>query len=133
MWVSCSIDQISSFGRWPVLAGQLVVGEASSGLPRLAKASSSASTQNAVAMLLASSYETDRVLFVLDIWPPHKIVDIAVEITGLRPGEKLYEELLIDNNSLIGTPHPKILRAEEDIQHQLEVAGKTLRKGAASV
>ena len=30
MWVSCSIDQISSFGRWPVPAGQLVVGEASS-------------------------------------------------------------------------------------------------------
>ena len=30
MWVSYSIDQISSFGRWPVPAGQLVVGEASS-------------------------------------------------------------------------------------------------------
>ena len=40
-------------------------------------------------------------------------------ITGLRPGEKLYEELLIDNNSL-PTNHPLIFRAKENfIQHSL--------------
>jgi len=48
--------------------------------------------------------------------------DIAIEITGLRPGEKLYEELLIDDESLRGTPHSKILRAEEAMLSQIEVA-----------
>lgn len=38
--------------------------------------------------------------------------DIEIVFKGLRPGEKLYEELLI-TNSVIGTPHPKIMRAEE--------------------
>jgi FlaA1/EpsC-like NDP-sugar epimerase len=38
--------------------------------------------------------------------------DIAIEVTGLRPGEKLYEELLIGGDTL-KTPHPKILRAKE--------------------
>ena len=39
--------------------------------------------------------------------------DIAIEYSGLRPGEKLYEELLI-GESVTGTEHPKILRAEEE-------------------
>ena len=39
--------------------------------------------------------------------------DIAIEYTGLRPGEKLYEELLI-GESVTGTEHPKIMRAEEE-------------------
>jgi len=39
--------------------------------------------------------------------------DISIEVTGLRPGEKLYEELLIGNNAKL-TMHPKILRARED-------------------
>ena len=38
--------------------------------------------------------------------------DIALEIVGLRPGEKLYEELLIGEN-VEGTSHPLILRAYE--------------------
>ncbi len=38
--------------------------------------------------------------------------DIEIEHTGLRPGEKLYEELLIGEN-VYTTQHPKILRAEE--------------------
>ncbi len=44
----------------------------------------------------------------------HPDGDIAIEFTGLRPGEKLYEELLIGNNP-IGTQHPKIMRAEEEM------------------
>lgn len=73
-------------------------------------------------------------VFVLDMGEPVKIVDLAqsmirlhgftlknehnpagnIEIlfTGLRPGEKLFEELLIDNN-VSDTSHPKIKRADE--------------------
>ncbi|GAB1261932.1 polysaccharide biosynthesis protein [Aurantivibrio plasticivorans] len=38
--------------------------------------------------------------------------DIEIQYTGLRPGEKLYEELLI-GDKVSGTPHPRIMRAEE--------------------
>jgi FlaA1/EpsC-like NDP-sugar epimerase len=74
-------------------------------------------------------------VFVLDMGEPVRIVDLArrmiqlaglsvrdgdnpegdvpIEYTGLRPGEKLYEELLIGKNAA-GTDHPKILRAYEE-------------------
>jgi FlaA1/EpsC-like NDP-sugar epimerase len=39
--------------------------------------------------------------------------DISIEFSGLRPAEKLYEELLIGNN-VSGTDHPRILRANEE-------------------
>jgi len=47
--------------------------------------------------------------------------DIEIRITGLRPGEKLHEELLIGTDMLT-TPHPKILRAQEGHLSELEVA-----------
>ncbi len=40
--------------------------------------------------------------------------DVAIEYVGLRPGEKLYEELLIDG-SAGATPHPKIFTARESM------------------
>jgi FlaA1/EpsC-like NDP-sugar epimerase len=63
-------------------------------------------------------------IFVLDMGKPIRIydlaenlirlsgyepnVDIQIAITGLRPGEKLYEELLMDEEGLISTKHKKI-------------------------
>ena len=44
----------------------------------------------------------------------HPLGDIEISFTGLRPGEKLYEELLIGNN-VSETIHPRIMRAEEQI------------------
>ncbi len=40
--------------------------------------------------------------------------DIEIEFTGLRPGEKLYEELLIGDN-VVSTQHPMIMSASEDM------------------
>ena len=95
-------------------------------------------------VLLAGAYVTGGDVFLLEMGKPQKIVDIArrmitlsgrtvknpdtgvgdiaIEITGLRPGEKLYEELLIDHDSLVGTPHSKILRAQEAKLSEMEVA-----------
>jgi FlaA1/EpsC-like NDP-sugar epimerase len=69
-------------------------------------------------------------VFLLDMGEPVKIYDLAVqmielsglvldeditiEITGLRPGEKLYEELLIDSDTM-ETNHPKIFSARESM------------------
>ncbi len=74
-------------------------------------------------------------VFLLDMGSPVKIIDLAkkmielsgltlmcennpdgdigIEVTGLSPGEKLYEELLIGNNPQL-TKHPRIMRAQED-------------------
>lgn len=43
----------------------------------------------------------------------HPYGDIEIEVTGLRPGEKLYEELLIGDNPQ-PTEHPKIMKAHEE-------------------
>jgi FlaA1/EpsC-like NDP-sugar epimerase len=50
--------------------------------------------------------------------------DIELEITGLRPGEKLYEELLIGDNPQ-PTSHPRIMKAKEDFLPSAEL-GKRL-------
>jgi FlaA1/EpsC-like NDP-sugar epimerase len=52
-------------------------------------------------------------LLVRDGAHPHG--DIEIKVTGLRPGEKLYEELLIGDNPQ-PTAHPKIMKAHEEFQ-----------------
>lgn len=86
-------------------------------------------------VLQAGSMGKGGDVFVLDMGEPVKIVelarkmielsgfsvktsasdvgDIEIEFVGLRPGEKLYEELLIGQN-VTWTKHPRIMRAEED-------------------
>jgi FlaA1/EpsC-like NDP-sugar epimerase len=49
--------------------------------------------------------------------------DIPIEFTGLRPGEKLYEELLIGDNPL-GTAHPRIMQARERMWPWSQVHGR---------
>jgi len=56
--------------------------------------------------------------------------DIEIVVTGLRPGEKLHEELLIGSDMLT-TPHPKIMRAQESHLSEIEMASlmQSLRLG----
>ena len=54
---------------------------------------------------------------------PNPDGDIEIEITGLRPGEKLYEELLIGDNPK-PTPHSRIMKAHEEFVPWEELEGK---------
>lgn len=53
----------------------------------------------------------------------HPEGDIEIQYTGLRPGEKLFEELLIGENAL-KTNHPAILMAKEDFLVESELSPK---------
>ncbi|MCC8391794.1 polysaccharide biosynthesis protein [Paraburkholderia sp. MMS20-SJTR3] len=78
-------------------------------------------------VLQASSMGQGGEIFVLDMGEPMKIADLArdliklygfseeqirIEFTGLRPGEKLYEELLADDETTTRTPHAKLRIAQ---------------------
>jgi FlaA1/EpsC-like NDP-sugar epimerase len=60
----------------------------------------------------------------------HPQGDVAIEITGLRPGEKLYEELLIGDNPM-KTQHPRIMKAHEDALTWSEMQAILEELGAA--
>ena len=90
-------------------------------------------------------------VFVFDMGEPVKIIDMAkkmiklsglelgkdidIEITGLRPGEKLYEELLASSENTLPTHHPKILRAKvqsfkhSTMQRQLDLLSEIMIDG----
>lgn len=99
-------------------------------------------------VLLAGTYAEGGEVCVLDMGRPVRILelarrmirlsglsirdaenpqgDIEIRTIGLRPGEKLFEELLIGAD-MLPTPHPKILRAQEGCPGRLEMAS-TLRE-----
>ena len=70
-------------------------------------------------------------VFLLDMGEPIRIVDIATDLirlsglavgrdieikfTGMRPGEKLYEEMFFSAENVLATEHPKVLRARNGI------------------
>lgn len=105
------------------------------------------SIEEAVALVLqAGSLSKGGEIFLLDMGSPVKIADLAREmislsgfsvkddenpdgdieivVTGLRPGEKLHEELLIDLNSSEPTSHPKIRKAMEPLMKHAELEGE---------
>jgi FlaA1/EpsC-like NDP-sugar epimerase len=49
-----------------------------------------------------------------------KLTDIAIVQTGLRPGEKMYEELFKDNEEFAETYHPRILRAKKSANMNID-------------
>jgi FlaA1/EpsC-like NDP-sugar epimerase len=85
----------------------------------------------------AGTMGEDEEIFIFDMGEPIKIVDLAkrminlsgqvagtdieIQFTGLRPGEKLFEELFSKNEQLVATHHPKILKAlRNDLCGQFE-------------
>jgi FlaA1/EpsC-like NDP-sugar epimerase len=80
-------------------------------------------------------------ILVLDMGEPVKIVDLArelirlsgfterdirIEFTGLRPGEKLYEEILADNEKTLATPHPKLRVMKAETPHTRAWVGEVI-------
>ncbi len=106
-------------------------------------------------VLQAGAMATGGDVFVLDMGEPVKILDLAhrmvelsglrvrnttqpdgdieIVVTGLRPGEKLYEELLIGDNPT-STAHPRIMKAHEDYLSwdDLMVQLSALKKAAST-
>ena len=81
-------------------------------------------------------------IFVMEMGEPVKIADLArdmirmsgfseddirIEFTGLRPGEKLYEELLADDESTLPTPHPKLRIMKADAPPSVAWVAETVR------
>ncbi len=106
-------------------------------------------------VLQAASYAAGGEIFVLDMGSPVKIYDLArkminisglvpdkdieIKFTGLRPGEKLYEELLLSEEGIRKTTHSKIFVGKptdmtiEDLEHKLELLEDALECDDAKI
>lgn len=89
-------------------------------------------------VIQAGALSSGGEVFLLDMGEPIRIYDLAqkmielsqregranveIKITGLRPGEKLYEELLIDPKTSQATPHEKIYKSVEPQHNPKELA-----------
>ena len=94
-------------------------------------------------VLQCGAYAKGGEIFILDMGEPVKILDLAkkmirlsghvpgedikIEFTGLRPGEKLYEELLIDDDNLVETENDRIFVAQMGKVDADEMSGKINR------
>jgi len=89
-------------------------------------------------VLQASTMGEDSEVFVLDMGEPVRIIDLAtnmirlaglapdedieIRVTGLRPGEKLYEELQLDGEDILPTLHEKIKRFRSEPPNPADIA-----------
>jgi FlaA1/EpsC-like NDP-sugar epimerase len=105
--------------------------------------------REAVQLVLTSgAFARDGELFVLDMGRPVKILDLAESMirlsgfepykdidiveTGLRPGEKLYEELLVNRDEMTKTSNEKIfIEKEESIPSREEISAALAKLEAA--
>ena len=88
-------------------------------------------------VLEAGSMGEGGEIFVFDMGESVKIIDLAkkmiqlsgleidkdieIKITGLRPGEKLYEELLAEEENTLPTHHPQILKAKIRVEEEATI------------
>jgi FlaA1/EpsC-like NDP-sugar epimerase len=93
-------------------------------------------------VLQASVLGTGGEIFELDMGEPVRILDLAADmvrlsglepnvdielrITGLRPGEKLFEELITESEVAVRTTHPKILRLAEQNDRDWNEVGRRI-------
>lgn len=112
--------------------------------------------QEAAALVLcAGAMANSSEVYILDMGQPVKIIDLAKHLikltghvpyseidiieTGLRPGEKLYEELLIESKELIATSNHKIFIekqteiSQDEIRENLEILNQSLHKDLKSI
>lgn len=105
-------------------------------------------------VLIAGFFSDGGDTFVLDMGKPVKIMDlarriielsgftvkddgnpdgdIAIDFVGLRPGEKMFEELFFQKDEMVDTPHNKIFRAKEKTVSESD-ADKILRCVSCSI
>ncbi len=106
-------------------------------------------------VLQAMSYAEGGEIFVLDMGEPVKIYDMArkliflsgykpdedikIAVTGLRPGEKLYEELLMAEEGLSSTAHSKIFVGKpiditaEEVEEKLSLLSEALESEGSNI
>jgi len=104
----------------------------------------------AVGLILQSAvFAKGGEIFILDMGEPVRIIDLAekmimlagqrpyididIQITGLRPGEKMYEELLVDKDrENIKTPNKKIfidsVKDQKPIEEEIQIVNQTFEK-----